>query len=502
VFAPAVAGVLALVAVLTHAAGVDVPAALYRIELFRSSGLTLWDSQWYGGHWTFDYSVLFGPVGAALGLSLTRVLCAVAAAWAFDRLVRGHFGPRAWAGSLAFAVATLVQVAIGQVPFALGEALALTALLCAQRGGRRRLALAPALALVASLASPLAGGFLALAALAWLIGAWPASRARAAPLIVAALAPIIALEVLFPGQGRMPFASANLIGMLIALAALALLIPARERTLRVGVLLYALVVLAGYALPSALGGNATRLGVCGGLALALCLPLQRRRSLVLLAIAAVPFVLGDWTPASSALLAHGDRSSSPAFFRPLLAYLEPRDRPLGRVEVVPTAAHWEAAYVAPALPLARGWERQLDTADNPIFYSGRLTAARYVRWLTSNGVRYVALADVPLDYAGRAEAALVRAGVPGLRLVWSSASWRVYKLAGAPGILSGPGRLLYDRAGTIRLAAARRGTLIVRERYSSDWRVQRGRAALSEAPGGWLAVPAAAPGAVRIAISL
>jgi len=48
--APALAAVLAVVAAVAGWRGGDLPAALYRITLFHRHGLTLWDSQWYGGH--------------------------------------------------------------------------------------------------------------------------------------------------------------------------------------------------------------------------------------------------------------------------------------------------------------------------------------------------------------------------------------------------------------------------------------------------------------------
>ena len=72
-----------------------------------------------------SYSAISAPVAGLLGNQLTEVLSAAGAAWAFDRLVIGHFGPIARTGSLMFAVGTLAQVAIGQLPFLLGEALAL-----------------------------------------------------------------------------------------------------------------------------------------------------------------------------------------------------------------------------------------------------------------------------------------------------------------------------------------------------------------------------------------
>ena len=49
-----------------------------------------------------------------------------------------------------------------------------------------------------------------------------------------------------------------------------------------------------------------------------------------------------------------------------------------RIEIPFTRFHWETYVVAPRYPLARGWERQLDIKDNPLFYSGPLTAATYL----------------------------------------------------------------------------------------------------------------------------
>jgi hypothetical protein len=107
----AVAASLALVAALLQLRGVDLAAQVYRVGLFRREGFTLWDSQWYGGHWTLGYSVLFLPLAALLGLGVTAVLTAAGAAVAFDRLAVAHFGPAGRIGSGVFAVGTLAQVA-------------------------------------------------------------------------------------------------------------------------------------------------------------------------------------------------------------------------------------------------------------------------------------------------------------------------------------------------------------------------------------------------------
>ncbi len=79
--------------------------------------------------------------------------------------------------------------------------------------------------------------------------------------------------------------------------------------------------------------------------------------------------------------------------------------------------------------LARGWERQLDTRYAALFYGpAALTAPAYRAWLAENRVVYVALPDARLDYAGRAEGALVARGLPYLREVWRSPHWRLFRV--------------------------------------------------------------------------
>ena len=122
----------------------------------------------------------------------------------------------------------------------------------------------------------------------------------------------------------------------------------------------------------------------------------------------------QWLPAVRAVAeAHGDPSTTEAFFADPRAFLEGVVQPGERVEVAFTHNHWEAAHLASVVPLARGWERQLDEKANPLFYDGRpLTAERYHRWLRDSGVRWVALPDAPLDYSAQAEARLLEAAPP------------------------------------------------------------------------------------------
>jgi hypothetical protein len=186
-----------------------------------------------------------------------------------------------------------------------------------------------------------------------------------------------------------------------------------------------------------------------------------------------------------------------------LAFLAGHGEPVGRVEVVPTRFHWEAAYVAPAAALARGWERQLDTADNPLFYAtSQLNPTSYYMWLVDSGVRYVALPDAPLDYAAVAEARLVNAGVPGLRPAWQDDHWRVFEVVGSRGIVEGPAHLVSLDGGQVALDATGPGTILVRVRYSPHWTVADGNGCVRGDGAGWTTVEVNSPGQVHLQLRL
>ena len=499
-FAPmALAAALALLAVAMGWRGMDLPAQIYRVGLFHRQGMVLWDTQWYGGHWTLNYSVIFPPVAGVLGMQVTEVLAAAAAAWAFDRVVVGHFGRSARVGSLLFAAGTFVQVVIGQLPFLLGESLALGAWWAASR---RRWPLAVLLALGAALASPLAAAFLVLALVPWLVSAWPRLRTPLLCMMAAAALPSVATIVLFPGEGAMPFPWYKFAKVTALLIAALVVIPRREGALRAGVALYLLATVVSFVVPTPLGTNISRLSEVVGAPLACCVLWPRRRTLLVSAL--IPFGLLQWTPALATFSTpKHELASDASYFTNVLAFLHANDTPAGRVEIVPTKLHWEVAYAAPTIALARGWERQLDTVDNPIFYKNdALTPASYRAWLLDAGVRYVALPDVPLDYAGEAEGRLVADGVPGLTPVWHDAHWRVFSVAGADGIVTGPATVRQIDGGSVRLDATGPGRVVLRVRYSKSWRVVEGAACVAEGPGTWTTLDVTQPGPVQLALRL
>ena len=105
-----------------------------------------------------------------------------------------------------------------------------------------------------------------------------------------------------------------------------------------------------------------------------------------------------------------------------------------RVEVPFTRLHWEAVHVARRTSLARGWETQLDVKYNPLFRARRTrsTPRALPRVAGREGVRYVALPDVALDPTARAEAKLIRRGLPFLRPVFRDRHWEVFEVRARP----------------------------------------------------------------------
>jgi hypothetical protein len=478
------AALLAVAYLLAAPSSADLAAQDYRANL----GLVLWDNGWYGGHHMPGYSVLFPPLAALLGPRVVGALSAVAAAWLFEQLVRDSDGARV--ASLWFAVGTITTLISGRLTFALGIAIALGAVLAAARG---RTAWACVLAALASLASPVAGAFVGLAAAAWWLDRrrwWPVA------LAACALAPAAALAVAFPEGGSFPFVPSSFWPALAAALAVLLALPRDARVLRIGAGLYALAMIASFAFSTPMGGNVVRLGALfAGPMLAAVLWRRNRRVLALLAL---PLLYWQWVaPVDDWARSAGDASVHKRYYAGLLGFLKTREGGPFRLEIPFTDNHWEARWVAPHVPLARGWERQVDRARNGLFYDGRpITAARYRRWLDDNAVRFVALADAPIDYSAAREAQLVRDGLPYLRPVWRDAHWRVYEVTGARPLARGAAVATAVGDESVRLRASRAGDVDLRVRFTPYWRVAEGRGCVSRGPDGWTRVRVDGPGVV------
>ena len=69
-----VAAILSIAYLLLEPSSADLAAQTFRSDLFASHGFLLWNNDWYGGHYLPGYSVLFPPLGAALGPRLVGAL--------------------------------------------------------------------------------------------------------------------------------------------------------------------------------------------------------------------------------------------------------------------------------------------------------------------------------------------------------------------------------------------------------------------------------------------
>jgi hypothetical protein len=496
--------------------GVDQAAQTYRVWQFKAHGLMLWDSGWYGGNLPLGYSVLFPPVAALIGIDVAAVASAALATWSFDRMIRSYLGARPL-GSWYFAASALLPVAIGQWPFLAGEAAGLAALVAIQKGKRPR---AIVLGILAALFSPLAAAFLALGCLAW---AAYATRRRGWMIATAAasVAVVGISGALFPGTGPFPYPWTGLV--VTELLCLTVLTPLVRTTpaVRMGALIYAASALFSFIVPNPLGGNASRLAESIGVPLLACfltapgpalerlsharlttwlargrnLNLSTRWRIPAFALV-VPFALWQWSPGQLVVVGRTSPETQATFYAPLVAELTALQAsgPI-RVEIPPTLEHWESAYVAPHVSLARGWERQLDIADNPLFYNaGALTPTSYQAWLIAEGVSYVALANAPLDYAATAEGALLRAGrALGLIRVWSNRDWTVWRVQASPGLVSGPARLTTMEPDHLTLDVYRPGTITVRVRYTGYWSITAGQACVQAGPPAGFSTGGSAP---------
>jgi hypothetical protein len=495
--AGAVAGVLALIAIAAGWRGSDLPAQIFRVELFRRDGFVFWDSQWFSGHPTLNYSVLSPVLGALTGAVALCALSGVISAALFDRLLRYQFGGAAAIGSLWFAVSTATNLVVGRVTFALGVMFALAALLALQR---RRIEIAIVCALLCGLASPVAGLFLAIATAAYGLAQ---KNVRTAAWITCAMgiAPVLVIAMMFPGNGTQPYEWWALGSDLTVCALCFVLVPARYRVVRYAAVIYAIVLIATKLTANPLGGNVSRLNqYAAGPILACVLWERRRRALIVLL--ALPLVFWQWFPTVDTIaFAGSDPSTHLAYYQPLLGFLAEHPTDFGRVEIPVTYRHWEAALVAPQVALARGWERQLDYAYDDQFYDKTLTPTTYREWLAANGVAYVALPDTQLDPSSMIEAGILESGQPYLKPVWHNAHWRVWQVAGYHGLVDGPAHLQSLTTDGFVLRVTKAGSVTVHIHDSPHWAVDGGGCTVAT-PDGWTHIRDLQPGDVRVSQAL
>ncbi|HLI32108.1 MAG TPA: hypothetical protein VKU89_05140 [Solirubrobacteraceae bacterium] len=512
----------------------DLAAQYYRLWLYRHVGFALYDANWYAGHAIPGYSLLYQPLAALIGLRATGALAILCSVALFGAILRSLYGRGVPSAELFFAVAAAGDAWIGRLTFALGVTFALAAVLCllrsrqARRRARRALrASSGCCALLCAASSPVAALLLAfggasygLATLLYEHGGRRRARALASyvgPLVWPAVLASVALEALFPEGGFEPYGGQSLLVALLVCAAFVVALPRSARVLAIAGLLYAAANIL-CEIPTPMGSNVVRYGVllAGPLLLAalyggggegargLSTSRVGRAGALIALVGIASWVL--YGPITQTLEVVGEASVRGAFYRPLERYLEEHVRGPVRIEVPFTRSHWEAALLAPRYALARGWERQLDKRYNEALESPSLSPAFYRSWLDRNGVSYVALPAVPFDESSFPEVRLIRRGLPYLREVLRTRSWRIFAVADpaplvVPLTAGGGAQLTQMGHESFTVRVDRPGSYLVKLHYTTYWRVRSGSVQLREGPEGFTELVARSAGTAQVGVS-
>jgi hypothetical protein len=470
---------------LLASSGGDIAAQDAWAEFAAAHPGSAYNLAWYGGMHPVSYSVISPYLMALLGVRPMMVVAGTLSAGLLAWLVV-HRDPtaarRTWP-ALYGALALVGNAVSGRATFALGTFFALAALCVVfawpaewTRHARWRWArgfLTAATAALATAASPVAGLFLGLVAATLWLGR---RRAAACALGLPPVAVVVLSALFFPFSGEQPMSWVSAILPVAVGTAVVVLAPQEWRTVRVGAAVYVVAVVVAWLVPSPIGTNVSRLGLLfGGVVLVAVTVLGPvatstigRRfggavERVVLVLALLTCTIWQVATATLDAINSSPPASWSADLEPLVDQLETRHANLGRVEVVPTRSHREAAALAPHVNLARGWNRQADAERNPIFYrDDPPTAASYRRWLHRWAVRYVVLSSAEPDLAAVGESKLVAAGLPYLRQVWSNDDWTLLEVRRPTPLVTPPASVLHFGAAEITLSTPRAGPVVIR----------------------------------------
>lgn len=465
--------------------GGDLAAHLYRTALVRH-GILVWDNLWYAGQYPLSsYSLLYYPVAAVVGNAALGVAGVVTAAGFFASIAHGEWKRVGRWPARSFAVLLVGQVFTAAYPYDVGLATLLAAVWALQR---RRVWLAAVATLLTVGFSPLAFLFLGLALFALFLRRRRLSRQTV--LIAAAFALAAGLEfavlLLLPSPGIFyPYGTWKLLAG-IGVAGLGVALSLRGRggwPLASIFLVWAAASLVVDLTPSPVGRNLIRADVFV-VPLMLVAAARARFRPRWLATAAIGAALAANIGPYLSMIP--DRSSipdaQPSYWAPLIRFIRAHSTAQFRVEVVPTANHWEAYYFPRAgIPLARGWYRQLDFADNALFYARRLTPADYRRWLREHAVRFVVVPHLPLEPSEQREARLVESPRSGLREVLRIPAAAIYELPRPTPLLTGPAPAAVTSLQSSRILGrvGRPGSYLLRVRFSPYWSIAKGALCLA-----------------------
>jgi hypothetical protein len=419
-------------------------------------GLDYWFSWFGGGSTPGNYSIVTPYLSAAIGTELLLAVSTVLAAVLVCYLVRDtpHETSAAWLG----ATALICTMWSGRVPFTLGTAAALGALLALRHGKRWVIV---ALTLVSISASPLAGAFLVLG----LSGTFLTTRTKEyRPIIGYVVIPAALALVLttfaFGAPGPEPFSNA-LLGALCA--SFILVFAGAPDHLRTTFWVTLIACLLAWAIPNGVGSNIARF-VWFVLPVAILALSSKRTAVALLATA--PLVgIGAVTTVTD--LAHATEPiSSVGYYKTLVHRLDQiPDLRNYRVELVDHGARAGYDALLDHAMLARGWETQEDTELNPVLTEDPLDPVTYKVWLDNNAVGYVALPSASVgDYP---EYNLVASGTATyLTRIWWDTKWDLFRVDNPTPLVAQPASVVAHDQKSMTVRVPCRCEIAVRIHYS------------------------------------
>jgi hypothetical protein len=485
--------------------GGDLAAHLYRTSLVQH-GILVWDNLWFAGQYPLSsYSLLYYPLATLVGNAALGIAGVVLAAAIFASIALREWTNLGRWPARTFAFLLAGQAFTAAYPYDLGLATLLGAVWAIQR---RRTWIAAGGTLLTLAFSPLAFVFLALTLFALFLRRRRFSRqifVLAGALGLAAGVQLALLELL-PSPGIVyPYGAWRLAaGLAICTVGIALSLSGRAGWPIASIfLIWAAASVVTSIVASPIGHNLIRADV-------FVVPLMlvaaaradfRPRALAIAGIAGA--LAANVGPYLSMI---PDRESSvdatAAYWAPVIRFLRAHDVPKFRVEVVPTANHWESYYIPHAgFALARGWYRQLDMADDAALYAPHLTPASYREWLRQHAVRFVVLPHLPLEAIDASrEATLLQSPHSGLRRMLRTSDATIYELRDPTPLITGPARAAVTALQSSRLLGYvdAPGTYYLRARYSPYWSVTRGAICLAPAKSAMTLVHASRAGPFTI----
>ncbi|MEU1009032.1 MFS transporter [Streptomyces sp. NPDC005890] len=470
------AGVLHIIWFFTFAnSGGDLAAQDAWAEFVGRHPDSAYNLAWYGGMHPVSYSVVSPYLMSVLGVRTTMMIAGTVSAGLLTLvLIRSRAVKNPLWASLGGVAAFLANAISGRVTFGLGTMFglgAVAAVFCWPYRWRykrwaKALTAAP-LAALATMASPVAGLFVGLVAVALFLqkrrpGAWALGLAPTAVVAVSAW--------LFPFSGTQPMGFGSVVMPLLYGLFCLYLAPKEWVTVRLTAGVYSLAVVLVWLISSQIGSNISRLPMLfAGATLVAILPytVRKTRKWYVTVLALLGFA--GWIGFKSVddIIHTTPAASWARELAPLINQLQKQGAEKGRVEVVPARSHREASALAPDFNLARGWNRQADMERNPLFYDDTLNSANYHEWLQRWAVHYVVLPkDNPDGDGGERERALLQRGMPYLKQVWGDANWQLFKVTD-PTPLAEPNAVV-DRAeqGEMILRVRKAGRILIRIPYS------------------------------------